>query len=255
MKGLLDLIADDRSYYPIHSCILSHLDFKDILSLQLVCKEISHLYKTLLKTQWNIDTRLKLLFSDVPAFRSLQSKTNTLIVGPVATGFFRHSSFEIQDEDVQLIVRKGHDAEAVQSFLRAQDYDAFNNYVSKVSVLLGVDKVEVYVKGDDQAGYYPHLLLLHAQDAPITVFLQNVEGTCDACFITWNKAYCLFPVSTMLARESFLMAPLKDKPTAEELKENKHATAASIKAVKEQGYKVKTGIWQVDTQDKPATRA
>lgn len=94
MKGTLDLVVDDRSYYPIHLCILSHLDFKDILNLQLVCKELSSLYQTLLSTRWSIDSRLEPFFSDVPAFRSLQAETNTLIEGIVAMCFFMRISYQ-----------------------------------------------------------------------------------------------------------------------------------------------------------------
>jgi hypothetical protein len=124
MKGLLDLVADDAAYYPVHSCLLSHLDIQDIFNLQRVCKETSTLYKTLLSTQWNIERLLKPYFSDVPAFRALQARTGILINGTAALYFFSRSQFPATTQPLQLFVQRGADGDTVHEYLIAQGYSA-----------------------------------------------------------------------------------------------------------------------------------
>jgi hypothetical protein len=68
--------------------------------------------------------------------------------------------------------------------------------------------------------------LFRVSGPPIAVILQNIRTTWDACFITWNKAYCLFPVSSFITHEPFLLAPLKEVTTPDE--EGKVQLPASI---------------------------
>lgn len=58
-----------------------------------------------------------------------------------------------------------------------------------------------------------------------------------AFFISWNKAYCLFPTATVLERTSHLMAPMSDTGPS--------PTIARMKREPEEGFIVKTGEWMV----------
>jgi hypothetical protein len=91
--------------------------------------------------------------------------------------------------------------------------------------------------------------LFRVSGPPIAVILQNIRTTWDACFITWNKAYCLFPVSSFITHEPFLLAPLKEVTTPDE--EGKVlATREHLTRAHEWGRRIKTGLWQLDTGNK-----
>jgi len=59
-----------------------------------------------------------------------------------------------------------------------------------------------------------------------------------ACFISWNKAYCLFPNATILKRTSYLMTPMSHAECSPAM--------AAIKRDHEEGFIVKTGEWMVN---------
>jgi hypothetical protein len=87
------------------------------------------------------------------------------------------------------------------------------------------------------------LALWHCIYAPIDAFLKGSLCSSRACFVSWDKAYCLFPSTTILKRTSYLMTPMSPaRPTA--------ATDA-MNLESDEGFIVKTGAWLDDFVSKP----
>lgn len=70
----------------------NYLDIADIRNMQMVCKQAAGLYADLRKNKWNINTQLQPFFKDPVAFRSLQARTNALIISEFTAGFFRRTN-------------------------------------------------------------------------------------------------------------------------------------------------------------------
>jgi hypothetical protein len=149
MRGLLDLVINSNSYYPIHAAITGYLDIADILSLQLVCKVTAGLYADLKTTQWSINTRLQPFFKDVVAFRNLQAKTNALICSGSAAAFFRRSKLTSKtsngshDEVLRMAVVSGQES-AIGNFLENEGYTRHS--VNPGSPSEGFEKVSRSIK-------------------------------------------------------------------------------------------------------------
>lgn len=158
---------------------------------------------------------------------------------------------------MQLTTREGADAEAMHRFLMSEGYivsteshaDLLRPGVVKVRQVCdlkqGTDymQTDTYGKPEKRPRQGTTVDLSHALISPLSAVLAAVTMTVQACFISWNKPYCRFPVRTMLTHQAFLLTPLTAKtPTLEEAQEHVFLNPAVVKYAKRNGYKVKSGL-------------
>lgn len=98
--NLVDLI---ERYTPVQTSILQQLEIRDIISLSCLCKKLSHVYSTTIKTQYNINDQLKRFFNSPVEFRNVQAETDAIMCNTVALYFFLRRPFP----GVSILVSKG----------------------------------------------------------------------------------------------------------------------------------------------------
>lgn len=119
---LLEFLIPPGSYYPVYQLLCSFLDINGIITLTRTSKQLSHLYRELLHTEWNINTRLSKFFPNPEEFRAVQGEADALIVGGLAQAFFWRDS---QDEGTAVIaVRHGEGSETMRKYLVSAGYTA-----------------------------------------------------------------------------------------------------------------------------------
>ncbi|KAF2124561.1 hypothetical protein P153DRAFT_435283 [Dothidotthia symphoricarpi CBS 119687] len=244
MCNILNLVVDRASYYPMHSLITSYLDIIDIFRLSRVCKQTSDIYSDIQKTQWNINAQLRSYFKDVDAFRTLQGKTGTLIGGRFAFCFFRRLR---KDNVLRLFVQAGENAEAIYDFLERERYSIISDKVSQdAENNSGLNRFSILQKPATQ-NHGPVLLSVSQTiETPLDAVLRNMLCTSQGCFLSWNKAYCLFPIATFTNQESYLMTPLRNDTAT-----NTTLTRAVLQTEAQYGLKIKPPIWHPNANPSP----
>jgi len=112
-------------------------------------------------------------------------------------------------------------------------------YIISHTYLTNYWQFSCFKKTSTSDGGETSVTLFHCIHSPIDAILKGCACSARACFISWNKAYCLFPSATILKRTSYRMTPLTqtDYPR----------TIAAIKRDSEEGLIVKTGEWMIKT--------
>ncbi|KAI4646762.1 hypothetical protein J4E93_004985 [Alternaria ventricosa] len=230
VPDLMDLVINRESRYTTHSLITSYLGIDDIRNVQLACRMTSDLYANMKKTQWNINTRLQPFFKNTQTLRSVQAQTETLIGSKFAGKFFRR--LQVRNE-LQLFTQDGEKVDALISYLKSDGYVLDKTIPG--DVLLAFSQISVFKKSSGSNGSKITVTLRHCGISPIDTILQGCMCSSRACFISWNKAYCLFPTATILERTSYLMAPMwHNKPSP---------AIAKMRQDSDKGFTVKTGEW------------
>jgi hypothetical protein len=85
---LFDLLTKRDAYWTIFDNVASRLPVGDIIALQRSCKATATIYQELLKTHWNVGTRLRKIFKDPVGFRSKLGECGALVTGPFLLYFF-----------------------------------------------------------------------------------------------------------------------------------------------------------------------
>jgi hypothetical protein len=123
---LIDVLT---KYTPVQDSILRHLLIKDVISLTLVAKALSNMYKTVFQAQMNINHRLKKYFDDPIAFRNLQASYNIIVGGVFVLDYLSRGEIrEMQSQDVAkecdfvLYVKQGRDFDSLFVFLDEHGY-------------------------------------------------------------------------------------------------------------------------------------
>ncbi|KAF2662071.1 hypothetical protein K491DRAFT_710482 [Lophiostoma macrostomum CBS 122681] len=199
MERILDLITDSEAYYPIYSRIAENLEVSDILAFSGTCKRFSQYYRDLTATQWNINTTLQPFFSNPTEFRSLQGETGTLISRTVSLRFFHRSTIPGW-HNLALYVQTGETCTAMVNYIEQQGY-------TKVEDKSHSNKY-IYVRPSDRYRKRTEVSLHFSDEVPLVKILRRTYHTARANVISWNKAYCLFPISTVLKREYYPMTSL-----------------------------------------------
>lgn len=103
-SNTLDLVGLIDRYAPAQASILQQLEIRDIISLSRVCKRLSHVYNTTVKTQYSINDTLRPFFTSPVEFRNVQAETDAIICDSSAIRFFLRRSF---GGVVLILVQKG----------------------------------------------------------------------------------------------------------------------------------------------------
>ena len=227
------------SQYPIQARIFSHLDTKSILSLS---RTSSGLRADIYSYRWDINRKLDRFFQNPTAFRSALGRVDGLITGSFALQFFANKFWPESDLDIN--VREGPGIETLASYLEGEGYELVRNqtigtspdyeevfrmrHIRKVCILLKprlVGSLVRWLRADNLKqiltftkprgsgdGSSPELKvqIITTMFHPVVVILGTFYTSCIVNFISWNKAYCIFPRATLLHNETVALVPPSD---------------------------------------------
>jgi hypothetical protein len=234
--SLVDLLSS--RYAPIQESILSILRVDDITRLCNASKSFS---TDLRNTAWNYNKLLHPFFSDPEAFRSLQGRWNAILTGGLFLDFFtRTESFSSSNDlgrTLELVVPHDHN-EAVWAFLQNEGYrnDMFDK--SEHGSFWAGSQWWKLGHGGQRVTIEHHV----ATDTPIRDILEfgsQDKLTSLMNFATWNKAYSLFPIPTVIKHEGFLLGKMSE------------TMATKISRLADAGYKTKDVDWFGQDYDIP----
>ncbi|KAF7901744.1 uncharacterized protein EAF01_007043 [Botrytis porri] len=197
--------------------ICSHLEFKDITSLRLTTRKFKDHYARVMKSQWSIHRQLSYYVFDTDQFRARMGMHNVFITGQIALQFFDRNKTGVpfklldgNDAALEMVASSGNHAQAFANYFTEKELYVpdFLGFCMCCRSKGGCSKVRLYkrVKTDGSIRRIQVSFLendwylrngcdydsigngLYTVDA-----LKHSLTTAQINFITWNKAYCLFP--------------------------------------------------------------
>jgi len=121
---MFDLVGLIDRYGPVEESILQQLEIRDIIASSHVCQKLSHVYKTTITTQCDINKALAWYFNSPVEFRSIQAETDAIISNSFALNFFLRKHREHQ---MVVFVRKGSSTTKMKAYVGK---DGWKPYVS-----------------------------------------------------------------------------------------------------------------------------
>lgn len=218
MVSLIDLLSNN--YAPIQTTILPYLSVADVINLTLTCKGFGQLQPTLMATAYNINCLLGKFFDDPLKFRSLQGRYEDIVAGDVIQGWF-HRSTAPSSHTLEIYVDMKHCCTFMKYFTSNGYKEVEESYFEQGDWLLY----------ERTATSPERRILIHGdEDLLVGRLFHDSNFTSDLCFITWNKAYALFPYTTFIRRECY---------TFKDISEIDMRQAQCV----EQGLSIKTVSW------------
>lgn len=215
MVSLIDLLSN--TYAPIQTMILPYLSVADVISLTLTCKGFDQLQPTLMATSYNINRLLGRFFNDPLEFRSLQGKCGAILAGQAVRGWFDRSAtiphrlmiYVAQEQSEQMIGYIKYKGYREQPQPQADTFFALKRTVTG-------EELQIFMyKGDKM---------------PIAQLFKKRHFTVSMCFVTWNKAYALFPYTAFIRRECYVFNDIG-------------SVEHSLNGLSKEGFRVKTVSW------------
>jgi hypothetical protein len=189
MVFLIDLLSD--RYAPIQDSLLLHLGPAEIARLTCTCRAFGCLWPTLMKRDYNINRHLRNLFMDPRAFRSAQAKSNALIMDGLAADYSNFVTREnSQCGELIIFVDKHHITPLVE-YIEAEGYERWNPRPADPEM----EKLVLSYRKKCPIGArsYWNISLNYNEQSPIFRILEVTDTTLYLRFLSWNKAYVLFP--------------------------------------------------------------
>ncbi|KAI4717418.1 hypothetical protein E4T48_06411 [Aureobasidium sp. EXF-10727] len=202
---LLDIFTQYDQHRIVFDNIYQRLDIKAVIAISRTCKRLSSFYSSMLPCRWNINRRLARFVDDPKEFRSRLGQADALISGTFALLFFAQLYW--LDSGMDIYVRQGSKADNLIRYIGADksykfeysygwsDDDQHRTLTKKVLIFR-----EIGPPGSPQIRF--HL----TRTSPLHSILTDCAfSTAHVNFITWNKAYCMFPNVTFLDRRMYFL--------------------------------------------------
>ncbi|KAI1638414.1 hypothetical protein F4809DRAFT_599895 [Biscogniauxia mediterranea] len=205
--------------YPIRERIVRCLDTRDALHLCETSWAMRHDIKA---NEWDINVKLGRFVKDPVGFRSQLGRSDALISGSFALQFFERVVWPEADLDIMvqdgesldglaklLIEKEGYEMVGERNF--SEDDDEVLGYrtgdfpdMKKTQTYMYRKKYSIAWKESNDTGRKVQLIATYGP--PVQAILRGYYTTALVNFISWNKAYSIFPRSTFLSHET---VPLK----------------------------------------------
>ncbi|KAI0436020.1 hypothetical protein F4803DRAFT_557410 [Xylaria telfairii] len=224
-------LRDLLGQYPIRRSIFSNLDTGSILNL---CRSSWGVRTDIYTYLWDINRKLERFFQNPRAFRTELGRANALISGSFALQFFANKYWPESDLDIYLredenVARLGKylvEAEGYQlasnQEIAAGEYARIVGYGGRLAV---ISTIVTYTKppvDEDDPSSIPtaenpkpptncKIQLVATRHQPVQAILSGFYTSCIMNFISWNKAYCVFPRATLLFGETVTLASQRDE--------------------------------------------
>ncbi|KAG9678942.1 hypothetical protein KCU99_g1897, partial [Aureobasidium melanogenum] len=195
----LATLLTQRDRYPCASdLIFDYLGITGVIALTRVCKSLSTVYSDSVSRDWDINSRLGRFITEPADFRRVLGVNQGLIVGSTAFQFFAGVYWEGSSLDV--LCESGAAVRAISAYLRKEGYrrQCTNKFWGGLPERFEY-RIATYVKN---GAPNTKINIISAGFMSIWGFLAGpVFSTASACFIAWDKAYCLFPKYTFGLRK------------------------------------------------------
>ncbi|KAJ3553855.1 hypothetical protein NPX13_g10776 [Xylaria arbuscula] len=203
------------SQYPMRTRIFGELDTKSILNL---CRTSPGLRADIYSYRWDISRRLERFFQNPTVFRSALGQADALITGSFALQFFTNKFWPESDLDIN--VQDGPGVVILGKFLEAEGYELignrgepFSDYEEVIVRLKHIRRILTFIKPQDisnDSSLELKVQLIVTCEQPVLAILGSYYTSCVVNFITWNKAYCIFPRATLLFDEMVTLTTHSD---------------------------------------------
>ncbi|KAI0816589.1 hypothetical protein GGR55DRAFT_697422 [Xylaria sp. FL0064] len=199
------------SQYPIQSRIIRDLDMRSILNL---CRTSSDLRADIYSDLWDINKKLGRFFQNPRAFRTELGRADALIGGSFALQFFANKFWPESDLDINL--RDGDGVESLARYLtEVEGYEVARNQelehweYENTSRLRDLNRIITYTRSGD-GGTRCKVQLVATKHHPVHAILGTYYTSCIVNFISWNRAFCIFPRATLLFGETVALTKATD---------------------------------------------
>ncbi|KAJ2990846.1 hypothetical protein NUW58_g2756 [Xylaria curta] len=186
-------IFDPDKYYPILETLSSSLTIADFLVLCQVCKKFKRLKECMLRKISNINVWLSDFVDDPTIFRSQLGVFGALLSGPFALNVFELGRQKTLTLDI--FVREGANADQLTNYIRETE---------KYQHVETTGTRRTYCS----SGRPGVKLRITRAASPVQAILTLSRTTAHINFITWNKAYSLFPRQTLLDHQFYPLGSL-----------------------------------------------
>ncbi|KAL8992729.1 MAG: hypothetical protein Q9169_006881 [Polycauliona sp. 2 TL-2023] len=208
MTTVFQQVFSRETRYPIFSCLCEHLDNQSIFALSKTCRQYSGLYNYLLPSLWNVDKRLRRFVNDPVGLRSKMKEFNVLISGSFPIQFFERVTWPASDLD--LYIKEGEGFDGFCSHLA--EFEGYTLKTTKNSYDLPyplhyITSIRKYTRPipGSQSDQVTELHVIATNETPMHAILNNFYTTVNLNFITWNKAYSVFPLTTFIHKRGHLL--------------------------------------------------
>ncbi|KAI1084987.1 hypothetical protein F5B20DRAFT_122961 [Whalleya microplaca] len=211
--------------HPICARLMRFLDTKDILRLRQTSWSIR---LDIMANEWNINSKLGRFIKYPTEFRSQLGRFDALISGGFALQFLERVVWP--ESDLDIMVQDGENLEGLARFLvEVEGYEMTDNQVfteaddnvtmtqlasHQRAAFRDMKKCQTYFyrnenvnTGNNFKNTTSKIQLIATSDSPLKAILTGNYTTALVNFISWNKAYAIFPRATFLSHET---VPLKD---------------------------------------------
>lgn len=172
--------------------ILSHLGIADVYSLHATCRSLRWLVDYMTSSSLlDINKQLTPFAKDPVQFRYELGKHDALIAGDFVRNFFEFGRWD--DDSLLIYIEQGSKCEGFTKYLcdiegyHAESGQGYQNFYR-----------------ENSRGRY--ISVMSAAYPPVVEILNKSLTTAGANFISWNKAYSLFPIPTIKLHKLY---PLK----------------------------------------------
>ncbi|KAF4470444.1 hypothetical protein FALBO_2654 [Fusarium albosuccineum] len=181
----------------IVDAILSYLGIADIYALHAACRSLRWLvdHMTSSSSLLNINKQLDPFVKDSARFRYELGKHDALIAGEFVRNFFEFGRWTIPS--LLVYVRRGCNSEDFTNYLRDNE-----GYCAEP----GQHKIYRRESLGERC-----IVIMPTPDSPIVEIINTALTTAGANVISWNKAYSLFPILTIMLHKFYPLKPFDNK--------------------------------------------
>ncbi|KAF5238851.1 hypothetical protein FANTH_10179 [Fusarium anthophilum] len=192
---LIELLSD-KSQSPnltIVDTILLHLGIADIYSLHASSRSLRWLvdYMTESPCLLNITRQLQPFVRDPLRFRQELGKHDGLIAGDSVRNFFEFNRWEVSS--LLLYIKQGPKYQGFIKYLL--DHEGYKAY-SEPTIFRRSNTPDIYI------------VIIATPDSPIVEIINKAVTTAGLNFVSWNKAYCLLPIPTVVFHKLYPLKPI-----------------------------------------------
>ncbi|KAI1415796.1 hypothetical protein F5Y13DRAFT_186651 [Hypoxylon sp. FL1857] len=207
LQTLLDL-------HPTRQGIMCYLGIEDILNLARTSSAMRH---NIRNNDFDINSKLARFIQNPTRFRSQLGRSDALISGSFALQFFERTVW--LDSDLDIVVQDGENLNGLSKFLTEVEGYAMttdeqpyihtqSQYIKEVQTYMYQMKENNDSNGNKGAKSKIQLTVTHC--IPLLAILRTYYTTALVNFISWNKAYSLFPRATFLYHETMPLKPVNE---------------------------------------------
>jgi len=149
-----------------------------------------------------IDLGLSHWFMKTRAFRAVQAQCEALIIGQFPRHFFAQT-WDYKDLWNDLVVVTNSNPDPLYTFLESEGYAREAGTTQRPNQI-------VYVNTDEWFDEMESRVVIHINTS-IFELLRDAETTADLNFISWDKAYSMFPVATFIKKEAYVLTERIDE--------------------------------------------